>query len=108
MVKEIVKTAIEIKMTCKSVSPIISGGEYSYACGLALKELKADRELLEKAVSQPDIPSMQETVREFLNASKEKADGQPQYERLLHLLLTSKADDKMTDEMRDIFWMGCA
>lgn len=106
MVKEIVKTAIETKMICRSVSPIISGGEYCYACGLAMKILGAGQELVQSVASQPDVPSMQSAVKPFLEESKARVKEQAQYERLVDLLLQSKADDKLTEETLELFDMG--
>ena len=106
VVKEIVKTAVETKMTCRSVSPIISGGEYCYACGLMMRILGAGQELIQSAVSQPDVPSMQAAVKPFLESERERIQGEARYERLKNLLLQSKADDKLTEETLELFNMG--
>lgn len=106
MVKDIVKSAIMIKLKCKSESPLISPAEFCCAAGVAVKVIGLDDEFAEHFRAMGTVEEMKEILFPKLEAVKEEYQDDGVNQRLLHLLLSCKVEGEVTDEIREIFDMG--
>lgn len=106
MVKDIVKSAIMIKLKCKSESPLISPAEFCCAAGVAVKVIGLDERFVNKFRSLDSVAEMKEVLFPELEAVKEEYQEDAVNKRLIHLLLSCKVEGEVTDELREIFDMG--
>lgn len=106
MVKDIVKSAIMIKLKCKSESPLISPAEFCCAAGVAVKVIGMDDEFAMHLRSMGTVDEMKKVLFPKLEAVKGEYQEDEINKRLLHLLLSCKVEGEVTDEIREIFDMG--
>lgn len=106
MVKDIVKSAIMIKLKCKSESPLISPAEFCCASGVAVKVLGLDDEFAMHLRTFGTVGEMKAVLFPKLEAVEAQYQDDGVNKRLLHLLLSCKVEGEVTDEIREIFDMG--
>lgn len=106
MVKDIVKSAIMIKLKCKSESPLISPAEFCCASGVAVKALGLDDEFAMHLRTFGTVGEMKAVLFPKLEAVEDQYQDDGVNKRLLHLLLSCKVEGEVTDEIREIFDMG--
>lgn len=102
MIFAIVKQAIQTKQTCKTESPLISEAEYGYACAKALRELRAPQELITFMHQADTIEELRDKMTPFFEGVVETYKEQPLIHRLLTLLIHSRVEGKISDEVRKI------
>lgn len=102
MVLEIVKQAVKIKTTCKNESLLISPAEYVYACVFALKQMGKPAEQVQMVKNAGTIEGLRVQIVPYFEERLESVkDEKPKY-RLLHLLINSKVEGGITDEIRKL------
>lgn len=101
MILDLVKQAVQIKITCKNPSPIISEGEFCYACAYALRKLDLEK-MLEQTVGIERVEELQAWLLPLLEERKQVCEQDPAMERLFHLLTSSRVQGKITEEMRPL------
>lgn len=101
MILELVKSAVETKITCKAESPLISEAEYCYAAALALKRLE-QTELLRQVKDKHAIADLRQLVEPVFQAAYEVRQKEPQMERLLHMLIGSRVEGEIKEEVREL------
>lgn len=101
MILDLVKQAIQIKITCKNPSPIISEGEFCYACAYALRELGMEQMLGQTADIQR-VEELQAWLLPVLEEKKKACEENPAMERLFHLLISSRVQGEITEEIRPL------
>lgn len=101
MVLDIVKQAVRIKMTCKNPSPIISEGEFCCACSYALREIGRE-DLLEQAKKAARVEELQKQLLPVLEENREAYEENPSVKRLLELLISSRVQGEITEEIRSL------
>lgn len=101
MILDLVKQAVEIKITCKNPSPIISEGEFCYACAYALRKLELE-ELLEQTADIRRVEELQAWLLPILEGRKQACEQDPAMERLFHLLISSRVQGEITEEIRPL------
>ena len=102
MVLDIIKQAVCIKMTCKNPSPIISEAEFCYACAYALREMGRE-DLLEQVGKAKRVEELQKQILPVLEENQEACEENPPVKRLLHLLISSRVQGEITEEIRSLF-----
>ena len=70
MILDLVKQAVQIKITCKNPSPIISEGEFCYACAYALRKLDLEK-MLEQTVGIERVEELQAWLIPLLEERKQ-------------------------------------
>lgn len=104
MILEIIRQAIEIKLRCSTEAPLISPGEYCCACGMALRILGNPSGLLEEARKMETISQLREKLDPvFEKALEVQPEEAVQNRRLFHMLLHSRAEGPVTEEIRPLF-----
>lgn len=99
MVPEIVRQAVQIKMTCRSECPLISEAEYMCACAMALKALQAPAELTVKLGQETRIEGLRKELTPYFQEKREACQEDPKLHRLLSLLVHSRVEGEITDEV---------
>lgn len=102
MVLDIVKQAVQIKMTCKSECPLISEAEYCCACARALKELDAPEELFQEMKQARRIEELREKLTPYFREKRGAYGEQPEMLRLLNLLVHCRVEGEITDEIKGL------
>lgn len=102
MVLEIVKQAVQIKMTCKSECPLISEAEYCCACARALRELDAPEEFFQEMRQAQQVEALREKMTPYFREKREAYKEQPEIHRLLSLLVHCRVEGEITDEIRKL------
>lgn len=102
MVLDIVKQAIQIKMTCGSECPLISEAEYCCACARALKELHAPEEYFTEMRQAERVEKLREKLTPYFRKERDAYREQPEMYRLLNLLVHSRVEGGITDEIRKL------
>lgn len=102
MILDIVKQAVKIKTTCKNESLLISEAEYVYACTYALKQMGKPAAQAEILKSSQTIEELRERIVPFFEERLEGYQEQPPMHRLLRLLIYSKVEGSITEEIRKL------
>ena len=102
MVLEIIKQAVQIKMTCRSECPLISEAEYFCACARALKELDAPEEYFTEMRQAQRVEALREKMTPYFREKRGAYEEQPQMHRLLNLLVHCRVEGDITDEIRKL------
>lgn len=89
-------------MTCRSECPLISEAEYCCACARALKELNAPEEYFAGMKQAQRVEELREKVTPYFREKREAYGEQPQMHRLLSLLVHSRVEGEITDEIRKL------
>ena len=89
-------------MTCKSECPLISEAEYCCACARALKELDAPEEYIAQMRQAQRVEELRKTITPYFREKREAYGEQPQMHRLLSLLVHSRVEGEITDEIRKL------
>lgn len=89
-------------MNCLTESPLISEAEYCYACSIALRELEASEQLVQEMLQASKVEELRERMTPYFQEKHEVYREQPQLYRLLNLLIHSRVEGKITDEVREI------
>ena len=99
MVLDIVKQAVQIKMTCRSECPLISEAEYCCACARALKELEAPKESFTEMRQAQRVEELRKKMTPYFREKLEAYAEQPQMHRLLSLLVHCRVEGDIMDEI---------
>ena len=102
MVLSIVRQAVQIKQKSLTESPLISEAEYCCACGEALRALGDPDGLLARVRTYQRIEDVQKEVSGLFEKAME-AEENPQRKRLFHLLVSSRINGEITEEIRVLF-----
>lgn len=102
MVLEIVKQAVKIKTTCKNESLLISAAEYVYACALALKQLGKPAEQVQMLKNAETIEGLRSQIVPYFEGKLESFKDEASKYRLLRLLIHSKVEGGITEEIRTL------
>ncbi|MDY3919863.1 MAG: DUF3837 family protein [Candidatus Limivivens sp.] len=102
MVPEIVRQAVQIKMRCRTESPLISEAEYCCACGIGLKLLGDPQGLLEQVKQMDTVGQVKEAVVPLFREAIEQTED-PERKRLFHLLVNSRVEGGISEEIRPLF-----
>ena len=102
MIPELVKQAVQIKMTCKSECPLISEAEYCHACARALKELNAPDDLVQELHQASSVEEARGELTPYFRKRREEYAGQPALYRLFNLLIHCRVEGEITDEIRKL------
>lgn len=102
MVLDIVKQAVQIKMTCRSECPLISEAEYCCACARALKELEAPKESFTEMRQAQRVEELRKKMTPYFREKLEAYAEQSQMHRLLSLLVHCRVEGDITDEIRKL------
>lgn len=103
MVISIVRQAIDFKLVSRTESPLISEGEYCCACGRALRVLGDPQGLLKKVRDMATVKEVKEAVFPVFEEALKKETNDPKKARLFHLLLHSRVNGEITEEIRVLF-----
>jgi len=102
MVLDIVKQAVQIKMTCRSECPLISEAEYCCACARALKELEAPEDFFTEMRQAQSVEELREKMTPYFRGKRGAYEEQPRIHRLLNLLIHCRVEGDITDEIREL------
>ncbi|MEY8426974.1 DUF3837 family protein [Lachnospiraceae bacterium 46-15] len=102
MVLEIVKQAVQIKMSCKSECPLISEAEYCYACARALKEIGAPDSIWQEFRGASKVEQVREKLTPYFQEKRGEYAENPPMDRLLTLLVHCRVEGAITDEVRKL------
>lgn len=102
MVTEIVRQAIQLKMRSRAESPLISEAEYCCACGLGLRLLGDPKGLLSKVKAMDTVHEVKEAVVPLFTEVCE-TEEEPEKKRLFHMLVHSRVEGDITEEIRTLF-----
>jgi hypothetical protein len=102
MVTDIVKQAVQIKMTCAHECPLISEAEYAYACYRALLELNALEAYREVFDQAKRVEELREKMTPYFREKRENCEEGTPLHRLLSLLIHSRVEGEITDEVRTL------
>lgn len=105
MIKQLARDAVQIKMSIKNESPLLSVYEYCYAVGFALSRMGADDALTAELRGFDDMEQWKARVNPLVKeaAAWERFSGGT---RLRDLLLGCRISEKINAEALELFEMG--
>jgi len=100
MVLDIIRQAVQIKMTCQNQSLFISEPEYICGCSIALQELSRPKEQMQILKNSKTVEELRVQLVPFFETKCGEYQENPQLYRLFCLLVSSKVTGEITEEMK--------